>query len=90
MVDIEKLRGGDVVTYFVGPSLAKTRVKNPEDPRLEAADAAWRLALEGRVILAQRRTDRGLEYVAIARRQVDRSPVKSHHQEVVMKRGKAA
>jgi hypothetical protein len=90
-IDVSRLRPGQSVVYYEGAEpLARLRSKHPEDPQLAAADAAWRLALEGRVDLGQRRTDKGVAYVAIARRQVDRSPVKSHHQEVAMKRIKAA
>jgi hypothetical protein len=76
MVSLDKLRPGEKVVYYEGASLARTRAKNPEDPQLEAADLAWRLALEGRVILAQRRTDKGtMAYLAIGRREIDRQPV---------------
>jgi hypothetical protein len=86
MPGLGKLRPGEAIIYFEGTSLARHKVKHPEDPQLEAADLAWREALAGRVSLVQRRTDKGFEYRAIGRSQVDRTPVLPHHHEIAARR----
>lgn len=77
MVNLDTLRPGDVVIYTETGSLARLRAstKRQPNPQIAAADAAWRLACEGRVDLVQRRCESGFQYLAIARREVDRQPV---------------
>jgi hypothetical protein len=72
MVDLEP---GSVLVYCETSSLARLGAKHPEDPQIAAADAAWRLALEGRVDLLQRRSGNGIQYVLVGRYEVDRRPV---------------
>jgi hypothetical protein len=75
LVDIEKLQAGEAVIYAECRSLGRLRVKHPTDPQVAAADAAWRLALAGRVDLMQRRVGDKFQYIAVKRWTVDRQPV---------------
>jgi hypothetical protein len=76
MVSLDALRPGEALIYFEGAEpLARLRVKQPGDPQVAAADRAWDLALAGQADLIQRRYERGFQYLAVGRRQVDRRPV---------------
>jgi hypothetical protein len=88
-IDLDKL-AGDSAVYFEGASLARLKAKDPANPQIAAAELAWRLAVAGRAILVQRRTDKGFQYLVIGRRTVDRQPVEPLRQEIAVRRTKAA
>jgi len=86
IIEIDVLAPGQSVVYFKGSSLARLRAKRQPDPQVAAADAAFRLAVEGRVDLIQRRCESGFQYLAVGRHAVDRQPVQPHYQEIAVRR----
>lgn len=66
LAELEKIKPGELVVYYVG-YLARDR-RDGDNPAHIAAAVAWRLHVERRVILTQRRIrDHLYEYIAIGR-----------------------